>query len=103
MLNLTQLFPDMKINLTTDFRIQLIDIVKFIAFDKVFAVKKCKKELLLNIKKVLQNTYNFKKSIFFNSDLYRNYVFKDYSLTCKIDVYKDILLIVDIIKYKNLL
>ena len=93
----------MKINLTTDFRIQLIDIVKFIAFDKVFAVKKCKKELLLNIKKVLQNPYNFKKSIFFNSDLYRNYVFKDYSITCKIDVYKDIVPVVDIIKYKNLL
>ena len=93
----------MKINLTTDFRIQLIDIVKFIAFDKVFAVKKCKKELLLNIKKVLQNTYNFKKSIFFNSDLYRNYVFKDYSITCKIDAYKDIVPAVDTIKYKNLL
>ena len=63
---MTQLFPNMKNNLTTDFRIQLIDIVKFIAFDKVFAVKKCKKKLLLNIKKDLQKSYNFKKIYIFS-------------------------------------
>lgn len=92
----------MKIELTTDFQLDLIEIVAFIAKDKPIAARKFKKELITNIKKDLISPYNFRKSIYFDDDFnYRDYVFKGYTTICKVDTIKDIVYIIGVLKHKN--
>lgn len=74
----------MKINLSYEFLYSLGEIIRYIARDKPIAAKKFKKDLILNINKDLKFPYNYKKSIYFKHDSYRDYVFKGYVVSYKI-------------------
>lgn len=65
----------MKVSFTEDFMLQLKEQIKYIAKDKPIAARKFKKDLLKNIKKDLINPFYFKKSIYFDEEKYRDYVF----------------------------
>lgn len=65
----------MKVSFTEDFMLQLKEQIKYIAKDKPIAARKFKKDLLKNIKKDLVNPFYFKKSIYFDEEKYRDYVF----------------------------
>ena len=59
------------------------------------------KKLMLSIKKDIQFPYNFKKSIYFEDTLIRDYVFKGYTITYKIEEQDVLILVLGIIKNKK--
>lgn len=91
----------MKVSFTEDFVLQLKEQIKYIAKDKPTAAKKFKKDLLKNIKKDLVNPFNFKKSIYFEDEKYRDYVFKGYTTIIRIECELGIVYIIGILKYKE--
>jgi ParE toxin of type II toxin-antitoxin system, parDE len=93
----------MKIKFQSDFYFLLNEIVDFIAKDKLFASRKFKKDLLIALKKDLQNPYSFKKSIYFDDLSTRDYVFKSYTITYKIETENKLVVVLGIIKNKNTL
>lgn len=56
---------------------------------------------MLSIKKDIQFPYNFKKSIYFEDTLIRDYVFKGYTITYKIEEQDVLILVLGIIKNKK--
>ena len=91
----------MKIKLSEKFKYELNDIVIYISRDKPLAARKFKNELVENLKKDLLNPFHFKKSIYFDDESYRDYVFKGYTTTIKIDMEKEIVYVIGILKYRN--
>jgi plasmid stabilization system protein ParE len=91
----------MKISLSENFFLELSEIVNFIANDKPNAAKKFKTELINAIKKDLQNPYNFKKSIYFIAEIYRDYVFKGYVITCLVNKSNEEVLVIGITKNRK--
>lgn len=93
----------MKIKLTIDFQKDLQEIVAFIAKDKPNAARKFKNDLVRNIKKDLITPFSFKKSIYFDSEMYRDYVFKGFTTVCKVDSNKEIVFVIGVLKHKETL
>ena len=91
----------MKINLSEEFFYLLGEIISFIAKDKPQASRKFKKDLISSLRKDLQFPYNYKKSIYFKSDSIRDYVFKGYTITYKIDDVEKSITVFGIIKNKD--
>jgi plasmid stabilization system protein ParE len=91
----------MKIELTIDFQFDLQELVEFIAKDKPIAARRFKKNLLINLKKDLKNPYSFKKSIYFDDDNHRDYVFKVYTVVYEINLKKDLIFILGLLKLKK--
>ena len=91
----------MKINLPKEFLFLLGEIVDLIANDKPLASRKFKKDLIIAIKKDLQFPYNFKKSIYFDEVKVRDYVFKGYTITFRIDELEENVEVFGIIKNRN--
>jgi len=92
----------MKVSFTEDFVLQLKEQIKYIAKDKPIAAKKFKKDLLQNIKKDLVNPFQFKKSIYFEDEKYRDYVFKGYTTIIRIESELEIVYIIGILKHREL-
>lgn len=69
--------------------------------DKPIAARKFKNELVKNLKKDLLNSYNFKKSAYFDDESYRDYVFKGYTTIVKVDLEQEIVYIIGVLKYRN--
>ena len=90
----------MKINFSENFYFLLNEIIEFIAKDKPVAARKFKKELISAIRKDLKFPFNFKNSIYFKDDSFRDYVFKGYTITYKIFENEQRVLILGIIKNK---
>ena len=90
----------MKVKFSGVFYNQLKEIVSYIAKDKPIALRKFKKNLIIAIKKDLQFPYNYKKSIYFDDDDYRDYVHKGYTVTYQINNEKQLVIILGIIKNK---
>lgn len=74
----------MKIDLDDEFFDLLGEIVRFIAKDKPLAARKFKKDLISAVRKDLKFPYNYKKSIYFKDDSFRDYVFKGYTISYQI-------------------
>ena len=91
----------MKIKLTEKFKYQLGDIVIFISKDKPLAARKFKNDLISKIKIDCVNLFHFKKSIYFEEELYRDYVFKGYTTILKVDVKQEIVYVIGIVKHRN--
>jgi plasmid stabilization system protein ParE len=91
----------MKISFSENFYFFLNEIIDFIAKDKPSAARKFRKDILLAIRKDLKFPYNFKKSIHFKSDSFRDYVFKGYVISYQVLEEKDTVLIFGIIKNKH--
>lgn len=92
----------MKVSFTEDFMLQLKEQVKYIAKDKPIAARKFKNDLLKNIKKDLVNPFQFKKSLYFNEEKYRDYIFKGYTTIIRIESELEIIYIIGILKYNEL-
>lgn len=92
----------MKIKLTIEFNYDLNDIVDFIAKDKPVAARKFKNDLVKKLKKDLVNPFHFKKSIYFENEIYRDYVFKGYTTIIRIDSKEQTVYIIGILKYRKL-
>ncbi len=90
----------MKIKFSDDFYFFLAEIVRFIAKDKPNAARKFKKNLISAIRKDLKFPFNFKKSIYYNDESYRDYVFKGYTISYQIIENETTVLVVGIIKNK---
>lgn len=90
----------MKIKLTIDFKADLKEIVFFISRDKPIAAQKFKNKLLQNIKNDLVNPFNYKKSIYFDHNNYRDYVYKGYTTVVRIDELNEIVYVIGILKHK---
>jgi plasmid stabilization system protein ParE len=93
----------MRIKLTVEFNYDLKDIVDFISKDKPLAARKFKAELVKNIKKDLKQPFLFKKSIYFDDENIRDYVFKGYTVVFKVDVVLETVLVVAILKHRKTL
>ncbi len=91
----------MKVKLTIDFQFDLIDLVSYIAKHKSLTARKFKNDLIRNLKKDLKNLYNFKKSIYFDEDFYRDYVFKGHATICKVDLETEIVYVLGVLRHKN--
>jgi mRNA-degrading endonuclease RelE of RelBE toxin-antitoxin system len=89
----------MKIKFDDNFLYLINDQVRYIARDKPFAVKKFKVDLIQHLKKDLQFPYNFKKSIYFEDESIRDYVFKGYTIVYRIHNEQEIVEIFEFIKY----
>lgn len=91
----------MKIKFTEDFFYLVNQQVLYIANDKPVAARKFKKDLITSIKKDLKSPFNFKKSIYFNDNFIRDYVFKGYKVVYKIHPSEDLVEIFEFIKYMD--
>lgn len=91
----------MEIKLTIDFQNDLKNLVEFISKDKPKAARKFKTDLLKNLKTDLKKPYNFKKSIYFDDESHRDYVFKGYTTIYEIDSKKENVYVLGVLKHKN--
>lgn len=91
----------MKIDITKDFRLDLDDQIRYISKDKPQAARKFKTDLIKNIKKDLKQPFHFKKSIYFEDENIRDYVFKGYTAVYQIDVEQNTIYVFGFIKHKN--
>ena len=91
----------MKIKLTIEFNHDLNEIVDFISKDKPLAARKFKIEIIKMMQKDLTDPFLFKKSIYFEDENIRDYVFKGFTIVIKADIELDLVTIVAILKHKN--
>ena len=91
----------MKIKLTIEFNYDLNDIVDFISKDKPLAARKFKIDLIKKLNSDLLNPFQFKKSIYFEDENIRDYVFKGYKVVIKVDTELETVSVVAILKHKN--
>ena len=91
----------MKIKLTIEFNYDLNDIVDFISKDKPLAARKFKIDLIKKLNSDLLNPFQFKKSIYFDDENIRDYVFKAYKVVIKVDIELETVSVVAILKHKN--
>lgn len=90
----------MKISFSDGFVAALLDQVDYIAKDKPSAARKFKNDLLKNLSKDLTKPFNFRKSIYFEDELIRDYIFKGYTIVFKIVMEKQMLLVFGFIKHQ---
>jgi len=91
----------MKIRFEQDFLFALNEQIDFISKDKPKAARKFKSELLKGINKDLKHPFHFKKSIYFENENIRDYVFKGYVCVYLIDTENEIITLFGFIKYKQ--
>jgi hypothetical protein len=93
----------MKIEFSKIYRLALLDQVFFITRDKPLAARKFKSDIVKNIKKDLIHPFHFKKSIYYDDENIKDYVFKGYTSVCKIDIENQIVTVFGFIKHKETL
>ena len=93
----------MTVKISNEFLKLLTDQVRFIYKDKPRAALKFRKDLLRNIKKDLKHPFHFKKSIYFEDENIRDYVFKGYVSVYEVDINQKIVTVFGFIKYKDYL
>lgn len=94
-------FLSMKIRLQDDFLFALNVQIAYISKDKPAAARKFKRDLLLNLKKDLQSPFYYKKSIYFDDENIRDYVFKGYTIVYFIEIEANLVSVFAFIKYKE--
>lgn len=91
----------MRIRIEEDFIFALENQINYIAKDKPQAAKKFKSDLLQKLKKDLMLPFHYKKSIYFDDESIRDYVFKGYVSVYKIDFDEELVTVFGFIKYKE--
>ena len=91
----------MTIKLSKKFQNDLISQVHFIYKDKPRAALKFRKDIIKNLKKDLKHPFSFEKSIYFDNETIRDYVFKGYTCVYEIDVKLNVVNVFGFIKYKQ--
>ena len=100
---LKRLFLKMIIKLQDEFLFELNNQVFYISKDKPVAARKFKNDLLRNIRKDLKLPFHFKKSIYFNDENIRDYVFKGFTIIYYIDEAENSVSVFGFIKHKDFL
>jgi plasmid stabilization system protein ParE len=90
----------MKVKFSENFYFLLNEIVDFIAKDKPQASRKFKNNLISLLKKDLQFPYNYKKSNYFDKEIYRDYTHKGYTISYEINDEEQLVIVLGIIKHK---
>lgn len=91
----------MTIKISKAFLELLKEQVHYIYKDKPKAALKFRKDLLNNIKKDLKHPFQFKKSIFFDNEYIRDYIFKGYVSVYEINLEENIVVVFGFIKYRD--
>lgn len=91
----------MRIKFLDDFLFELNDQVHYISKDKPVAARRFKNDLMKNIRKDLKQPFLFKKSIYFDDENIRDYVFKGYTAVYYVDIEKNTVSVFGFIKHKN--
>lgn len=93
----------MIVSISNEFLELLAVQVHYIYKDKPKAALKFRKDLLKNIKKDLNQPFHFKKSIHFNNENIRDYVFKGYVIVYEVNLEQDLVSVFGFIKHKEAL
>jgi plasmid stabilization system protein ParE len=88
----------MQIKRSRKFLNQLLNILEYIAQDKLSASKKFKKELDLEIDSLTNFPFKYRKSRYFDDENIRYMIFKGYTIIYRINKEKDYIEIVRIFK-----
>jgi len=91
----------MTIKISKAFLELLKEQVHYIYKDKPKAALKFRKDLLNNIKKDLKHPFQIKKSIFFDNEYIRDYIFKGYVSVYEINLEENIVVVFGFIKYRD--
>lgn len=91
----------MKISYEPNFITSFNQIWDFISLDNHNRADKFKFEIKEKIEKLVFMPYKFKKSIYFNDENIRDFVFKGYTVVYKIYEKEDEIIIIGINKYKK--
>jgi len=88
----------MKITRTEEYQSELLEILKYIANDKISASKTFRVELNKQIKNIPTFPYKYKKSIYFNDESIRDMTFKKYTIIYRVKPIKQEIEILRIFK-----
>jgi plasmid stabilization system protein ParE len=91
----------MRIKFQEEFLFELNNQIHYISKDKPVAARKFKSDLLRNIKKDLKNPLQFKKSIYYNDENIRDYVFKGYVSVYEVDNEQQVVSVFGFIKHQD--
>ena len=91
----------MRIKFQEEFLFELNNQIHYISKDKPVAARKFKSDLLRNINKDLKNPLQFKKSIYYNDENIRDYVFKGYVSVYEFDNEQKVVSVFGFIKHKD--
>ena len=94
-------FLSMRIKFQEEFLFELNNQIHYISKDKPVAARKFKSDLLRNIKSDLKNPLQFKKSIYYNDENIRDYVFKGYVSVYEFDNEQQVVSVFGFIKHKD--
>lgn len=89
----------MKIVLKTTFTERLVRQVKYISFDSPSRARKFKRDLINEIKKIPKNPTIYRKSIYFESDDIRDFIFKGYCIVFRINRIANLIEVFGFTKY----
>ncbi len=93
----------MKISFSQGFVTSLLDQIDYISKDKPLAARKFKNELLKCCSKDLLQPFNYRKSIYFEDEFIRDYIFKGYTIVFKIDMQNQEIIVFGFIKHQSTL
>ena len=90
-----------KLKISDRFYQKLENQVCYIAEDKPNVAKKFKRELLLNIKKISDFPYSYRKSPFFEEETIRELIFKGYRIIFEINEAENTIEVFGLHKWEN--
>lgn len=91
----------MKISFSEKFTNLLSELIEYISKDKPKAARKFKVDLLRSISKDLKKPFDYRKSIYFEDESIRDYIFKGYTVVYKVKMETNEIIVFGLIKYKN--
>lgn len=90
-----------KIVKTPYFKSRLREVLHFIALDSTTQAKHFKNKLYASINTIVDMPYKHRKSIYFDDDNVRDFIFKGYTIAYEIDAIDNRIVIIGIKKYRE--
>jgi plasmid stabilization system protein ParE len=91
----------MKLSFRSAFTEKLADQIEYISKDKPQAARKFKTDLITALNKLSPAPYSARKSIYFNNQNIRDFIFKGYVITYEIDEKNNTISVFSIIKMQK--
>jgi len=91
----------MLIHRSSDFTLNLSNILSYIALDSKSKAKQFKSALQFSLKNIPNMPYKSRKSIYFDDENIRDYIFLGYSIPYLIEKEKERIILLDIIKWRQ--
>lgn len=88
----------MKVVLQDNFLKKLNRQIAYIAWDKPSAARKFKNELLFRLRKIQNQPYANRKSIYFDNDLIRDLVFGNYTIVYLINEKQEVISVFELVR-----